>query len=936
MGKVRFLSHCCLRKTAEVLSNHHDFAYWPDIILIQTPPASRRWRDTLIPVSPAAVALSYMIIGMIWVIATDQLLHPWTNWKPDLAAWMGSLKDILFVGVTTCLIFALTSVAMRSHRRNLTLAFSRETQLRTLLNSLPVPVMIVRRPDGEILYTNDWISKLTGYHAAELLGRKTTELYADPAQRLDYLRRFDTMGDVLDYEVAYIAKDRSIRSIAINSRQMIYDGHPCLVVAALDITERKHDAEELNRKNQVLQALNQVQEQFISEPDALFQRLLNAAMDLTDSPQGMIQEVRREENGSVVSEHRAGTPLAAHNLLPDRALSQRQPALSKTGIALPLFAGQEVAGILELQGSPAGYNADQLAELAPFLASCGNLIAARRTAQRRDEAEALLGKLSRAVEQSPAAVVITDRQGHIEYVNKRFTDITGYSSEEALGQTPAILKSGYMPDALYREMWQAALAGQEWRGEVYNRRKDGGLYWSQTQICPIRGKDGEVTHLVAAAEDISLRKTYEERLLHQANFDQLTGLPNRILAFDRLCQALNQAHRNHAPLTVMQLDLDHFKLINETLGHGAGDGVLIEAGKRLQSTIANTDTVARLAADEFIIISHDPSPDQLVRRILKRFAEPLQVDGNELYISVSIGVSVAPDDGDSAQVMLQNCGAAIRKAKESGRNGYHFFTPGMNSDASKRLEMETQLRHALARDEMFLTYQPLLDVKTGKLSGVEALLRWKTAKGLQMPDQFIPLAEETGLIVPIGEWVLMEACRQGQEWRERGLDIVVAVNTSSRQLRHGKILEQVGQALDETGLPPHCLELEITESFLIENPDQTAAILHQLNDLGVRLSLDDFGTGYSSLSYLKRYPFHTLKIDRSFIRDMLNNSSDRALVNAILAMAKSLNLRVIAEGVETIEQQEFLASQGCDIIQGYHYSRPLEPGPFENFVWHRA
>jgi diguanylate cyclase (GGDEF)-like protein/PAS domain S-box-containing protein len=704
--------------------------------------------------------------------------------------------------------------------------------------------------------------------------------------------------------------------------------------AMIDIT-RCQQAEALSqRKQEMLQALTLLQSQFISghDAEALFGRLLTIALRLSDSPQGAVEEVVADRIG-----HRAGLPRQGGDALLAEVLAEGGPVIGEERMAVPLYAGGDLVGVLEMSGRSGGYDLALFDEMATFFGTCATLIAAFQLEQRRDAAEAALSKLSLVVEQSPTTVIITDRDGAIDYVNQRFTEVTGYSAAEVRGQTPRLLKSGYMPDTAYRALWDTILAGREWRGELYNKRKDGEFYWTAMQISPIRGRDGSITHLVAMGDDISQRKLYEERLLHQANFDQLTNLPNRILALDRLGQALNQTLRDQRPLTVMQVDLDHFKLVNESMGHTIGDAVLIEAAHRLLACVRKADTVARLGSDEFLVIqsdrAHDEPSDLVARRILEAFRKPIEIGEGELYVSASLGLTVAPVDGDEPQALLQNCAAAVNRAKEMGRNSYCFFTPGMNLAAASRLETDGHLRHALERDELFLHYQPLLDIAGGQLAGAEALIRWNDPHlGLVMPDQFIPLAEDTGLIVPIGEWVLRCACRQAKAWFDQGLEMTIAVNTSSRQLRHASLFDAVVQVLEETGLPPANLEMEITETFLIEDPQGTATILEKLHGLGVRLSLDDFGTGYSSLSYLKRFPFHTLKIDRSFVRDVLHDPNDRALVRAIIAMARSLNLKIIAEGVETEDQLGFLRDHGCDIAQGFFYSRPLAPDSFIAFA----
>jgi len=434
-----------------------------------------------------------------------------------------------------------------------------------------------------------------------------------------------------------------------------------------------------------------------------------------------------------------------------------------------------------------------------------------------------------------------------------------------------------------------------------------------------------------------LKRRYEDRLARQAQFDQLTGLPNHLLALDRLSQAMKQGQRAGQSVTLMRVDIDRLKDVNDSLGHTVGDAVLVEAGGRLSACVRKTDTVARLGSDEFLVILAEPvagePSDVVARRVLEAFSHPFHTAGRELFISVSIGLAIAPEDGAEPRTLLQNGSVALSLAREAGRNSYRFFTPGMNQQAAQRLEIETNLRHALERSELSLVYQPVLDLASNRMTGAEALLRWHSPSlGTVPPDRFIPLAEDTGLIVPIGAWVVREACHEARRWMDQGWTLSVAVNMSPRQLRHPHLVDDVKQALADSGLPADRLELEVTESYLIEDPQRTAEVLKELNGLGIRLSIDDFGTGYSSLSYLNRYPFQTLKIDRSFIRDTLLDPGQGVLVKAIIALGKELRLRVVAEGVETAEQLGFLRDHGCDVAQGYHVSRPLAPPQADDFA----
>ncbi len=552
----------------------------------------------------------------------------------------------------------------------------------------------------------------------------------------------------------------------------------------------------------------------------------------------------------------------------------------------------------------------------------------------RRRAEENLLKLSQAVEQSPASVIIADLAGRIEYVNSTFVAVTGYRPDEVLGQDLAVLTSGYMTKQAYQDLWSTVLAGREWRGEIHSRTKEGALFWEYALIAPIRGADGRITHVLQVREDVSQRKEIEEQLLRQATYDELTQLPNRMLALDRLEGAINQCHRQGQKLALIMVDLDNFKNVNDTFGHDAGDTLLKQAALRLGECLREGDTVARLGGDEFLVILpslSDPVRAEVVaKRVLDSFSAPFFVEGREVFATASIGITIFPLDGNNPQVMMRNADAAMYRAKESGRNSFQFFTPELNAAVSERIQLESRLRRALDRDEFSLHYQPIVETTSGRIHGAEALLRWQSGDlGFIAPDQFIPLAEETGLILRIGEWVLREACRQGRVWLDAGLTLeTISVNVSSRQFAQGTMVSVLERVLSDSGLPPGKLELEVTENLLLDETAEVSRQLHQLQEMGLRLSIDDFGTGYSALGYLKRYTFDALKIDRSFVRDVPRDPDDRKLVEAIVAMAHGLGMRVVAEGVETAEQMAFLRSCHCDLVQGYYLARP---GPAEVF-----
>jgi len=552
----------------------------------------------------------------------------------------------------------------------------------------------------------------------------------------------------------------------------------------------------------------------------------------------------------------------------------------------------------------------------------------------RKENELLLRKLSQAVEQSPAAVIITDLNAAIEYVNPKFTEITGYNAAELIGENPRILQSGEMDQSIFRHLWNHLLAGEEWQGELLNRHKDGHLFWERAQISPLRDAQGKITHYIAVKEDITIQKRYERELEYQANHDALTGLANRTLLTDRLERAIRYAQRSQRLVVALLLDLDRFKIINDSLGHAVGDEILCLVAQRLTATVRDTDTVCRFGGDEFVILLAEVASVEDIRlvaeKILQAIAHPYQIGEQQFNLTASMGISLCPQDGHSGDVLIRNADSAMYAAKRSGRP-YSFYDAQMSSHLRNTLELENALRKALENKELTLHYQPKVDLKTGRINGCEALLRWHHPElGLVSPGQFIPLAEETGLIVPIGTWVLEEACRQSLAWQAAGLSpLRIAVNLSARQLQKGDLATIVSTLLHQTGLDPALLELELTESMLMDDPLRAQVILRELKDLGVSLSLDDFGTGFSSLNYLRRFPVDSLKIDQSFIHDVSIDASGASVVTSIIDIAHNLNLSAIAEGVETQGQCDFLITNNCDAMQGYLFSKPLPALEFE-------
>ncbi|MCG8338058.1 MAG: EAL domain-containing protein [Proteobacteria bacterium] len=549
------------------------------------------------------------------------------------------------------------------------------------------------------------------------------------------------------------------------------------------------------------------------------------------------------------------------------------------------------------------------------------------TEQKRYEEQLLL--MASVFENSLEGITITDPDGNIERVNPGFVAITGYSAEEVVGKNPRILKSDRHDEAFYKNMWESIISTGEWHGEIWNRRKGGDVYPEWLSITAIRNYQGDVSHFVAVFHDISELKHNEEKLEFQAFHDALTELPNRILFNDRLETAIAHAKRNEQKLAILFLDLDDFKHVNDSLGHYAGDLLLQEVAKRLKTCSREEDTVARMGGDEFMMIIQDVTDDRIpvevANRVLKSISEEFVILGNELYLGASIGITIYPLDGEDCETLTKNADLAMYKAKGSGKNNYAFFTPDMHQAAVHRMILEQKLREAIQNNEFVLYYQPKVDAKTARLVGSEALVRWFREDGdIVTPNEFIPLAEQTGLILPLGNYILKESCRQAKIWYDLGYtDFHVAVNLSASQFQDPNLIDQVKEILQDTSLPAHLLNLEITENIVMLDIDTATETISQLSDLGIAISLDDFGTGYSSLSYLKQFSLDVLKIDKSFVKGLPDDADDAAIARMVISLAKNLNLKVVAEGVETKAQLDFLNENQCDRVQGYLFSQPL-------------
>lgn len=536
-------------------------------------------------------------------------------------------------------------------------------------------------------------------------------------------------------------------------------------------------------------------------------------------------------------------------------------------------------------------------------------------------------------------VLVTDRQGLIVHVNRAFMRITGYQQDEVLGQRPSKFKSGRHGVPFYQQIYAALAEKGEWSGEIWNRRKSGEIYPQWQTICAIRDDSGELSHYVAVFSDISAIRHTEQELAYLAHHDPLTGLPNRLLFNDRAEQALAAAQANKRGCALLLLDLDHFQSINDGLGHTIGDQLLKLVGERLRETVGNNVTLARLGGDEFGVLAENcqqvGQAGKLAQGIIERMREPFEFDGHRLFISASVGISLFPNDALSAEQLLRNADSALFKAKGNGRACYALYTEELTAHAQHRVETASELRRALAKDELRVFFQPVHDLFTAKMVGVEALVRWQhPERGLVPPGEFIPIAERTGLIAEVDAWVLRESCRQMVQWQEQGRALeFVAVNISSRLFGQRELYRQVADVLHETGLDPALLELEVTESAVMEDPEVALEQLHRLRELGLNLAIDDFGTGYSSLLRLKRLPVQKLKIDQGFVAGLPHDEDDAAIVRVIIALAQSMGMQVQAEGIEQREQAAFLLEHGSHLGQGYWFGRPV---PAAQLDWNRA
>ncbi|MFI5089338.1 MAG: EAL domain-containing protein [Terriglobales bacterium] len=783
-------------------------------------------------------------------------------------------------------------------------------------------------PDGGVISANPAMARIHGYESPEQLMSEVSnagrQLFVNPAQLQELSRVLEENGVAHDVELEVYRKDRTKRWTQGNLRAVRGpDGKVVRHEGTIqDITERRRAQE----------ALVESENRYRS----LFENMLEGfayCKMLLDDDGHPIDFIYLAVN------HAFGKLTGLENVVGKRVtevilgIKESQPELF------------EIYGRVALTGEPEKFEIELKAlgiwfSISAYSTGNGCFIATFDNVTERKRAELALREAEEQYrtifeENSIGMCYYSTADGRYLNVNPAFARIFGYDSPEEMLAGVSDASQLYVDPSRHRELsLQLREQGKYENWEFQGYRKDGSKIWLQASTRAVRGADGSVLYYVGAAEDITEHKLLEEQVRYLAYFDALTGLPNRSLLQDRLAKALASARRRGEKVALLFLDLDRFKTINDSLGHSAGDLLLKEVAERLTKWAREQDTVARLGGDEFVVVLtgiKDVTGAAIAAdRLIKEMSTEFTVQGHLLSATCSLGISVFPDHGRDGEALIKNADAAMYCAKENGRNNFQFFTPEMNSRAVERLTLESSLRLALEKKELFLVYQPQWDVATGKITGAEALLRWQHPRlGLVPPDKFIPIAENSGLIMPIGEWVLKTACAQARQWQDQGLPpLPVAVNVSAVQFRQESFPELIRRVLHETGLPAQYLELELTESLLLSSADVTLSVLQELKEMGVNLSIDDFGTGYSSLSYLKHLPVYKLKIDRSFVRDITVDPDDAAITGTIISMAKSLNLKVIAEGVENAEQMLFLQEHDCDEVQGYYFSRPLAVDDF--------
>ena len=792
----------------------------------------------------------------------------------------------------------------------------REERFRTIVTQVPGAVFRVR-PNGPIDFVSDAIEEISGYSAAQLM-RSTSDRWSDiicPEDRRMQGRTVqEAMASGRPYQIEYRIVDANgtERWVAENGQPQKdpVTGAAWVDGILSDIGERKNNEMRI--------------EGLLVEQSAILDNVMFGVMFVRGrrviSVNRRCEELFGYDSGAMTGE-------STEIVFPSEA--EFDAAGVRQYLALTLDKDfSEERQYKRADGSLFWCLVSGRA-LDPAHVNDGSIWVYADVTERR-QAEEKLRLSATVLEHIADGVMVIGLDLRIVAINPAFTQITGYTESEALGQEASITRSQRHGSQFYVDMWKELAESGFWRGEIWKERKNGELYLEWLTISAVRDDLAVITHYVGVFSDITKVKESQEKLDHMAHHDPLTSLPNRLLFHDRLEHALQRAARDKQQLAILFIDLDRFKNVNDTLGHHIGDELLQQVARALTDKLRDGDTLARLGGDEFIVLLENVDGQfgagHVAEKLMSMFEQPFMVADYELFVTGSVGISIYPNDATDLNMLIRNADVAMYQAKARGRTGYQFYAPSMTGEGVERLRLETMLRRSIEKNEIFLNYQPQVEIDTGRLIGVEALVRWENPElGTVPPVRFIPLAEDTGFINQLGKWVLYESCRQMVRWQEAGLYVPkIAVNLSVKQFERGSIVNMVAEILKETGLEPQRLQLEVTESVIMNTGD-ALVFINDLHSIGVGLAIDDFGTGYSSLAYLKQLPVQTLKIDRSFIKDISTDVNDEAIAIAIIQLGKSLNLSVIAEGVETEEQAAFLLRHGCNKAQGYFYSRPILP-----------
>lgn len=929
------------------------------------------------PIGPKTVLRiigNYALFGTAWVGVSDVVVYLHGG-ETIQDAILSLLKGMLFVIVSAILLYLIIRNALRD---TITERDSYRERLRDLyLNGNDI--VLLADKDGRILEANNEAIAAYGFSANDLLGRMVVDLLAEPAafdgRWKSLLRSGSLRADSLHRRA-----DGTTFPVELSARRINVGGSILIHTVIRDITTRYEAQRQLLNLKNTYAALSQTNQCIARclDRDQLLQQTCEIAVEHTRLKLAWIGIVDAS-NGSVVPVAKAGPasdyvsglqvsiradspfskgvagrallsgkPVVVNDLWQSDGFQPWIEKLSAHGIkswaAYPISRDGQASAVLTLYSDDRDFFTSELSALLEEMMDEVSLALDRLALRSKQvELESELEKLKKAVEQSPVTVVITDRTGAIQYVNPAFTGTSGYRADEVLGKMPRILKSGETSPEEYAAMWLRLASGESWSGEFHNKRKDGSLYWEEAVISPVKDAQGIVTHFIAVKQDITARREAEARARFLAFHDTLTELPNRVVARDKMNEAMQKADCTNGKAALFFIDVDNLKRVNDSLGHSTGDRLLQSLVRRLKSCMREGDLLSRVSGDEFLLIVPSIQKPEIVEgialRIQESLATPLDVDGFELSTTVSIGAAIYPDDGVSFEQLYRRSDLAMYSAKKEGRDTFCIYAKSMETNAHEYLETVNGLRRALEREEFVLYYQPQIHLETGEVRGVEALIRWeRPGHGLVPPGKFITVAEDSGLIIEIGNWVIREVCRQAAEWRHNGIPrLQISFNLSAVQLRRGGLENVIASALRESQVEPELLELELTETALVHDRADVAAYLKLLRGVGIRIALDDFGTGYSNFTYLRHFDLNRLKIDQSFVRNITStNKGDIAIVRSIVQLARNFGLETVAEGVETDEAMKVVRRAGCDYAQGFLLAMPMPAKEVQSFILNRG